>query len=196
MKKIYFSLIICCILILTGCGKNDITKLEKNLSSMELTGDLIVQKVYYHNVADYKKEAQDGFLHIFDKDRDLWVEYTGTVELGIDLTKVKVETKGNKVNIFIPKTKILTPNIEQKGKNSFKFYDSKDGLLNGNELTMVDSTIAVQTAQEEMIETVKKDTQLLRTAQLRAKNLIEERIAIFSEMDESEYMLEWTYEEN
>ena len=64
MKKIYFSLIICCILILTGCGKNDITKLEKNLSSMELTGDLIVQKVYYHNVADYKKEAQDGFLHM------------------------------------------------------------------------------------------------------------------------------------
>ena len=45
MKKIYFSLIICCILILTGCGKNDITKLEKNLSSMELTGDLIVKKV-------------------------------------------------------------------------------------------------------------------------------------------------------
>ena len=69
-------------------------------------------------------------------------------------------------------------------------------MLNGNELTMVDSTKAVQTAQEEMIETVKKDTQLLRTAQLRAKNLIEERIAIFSEMDESEYMLEWTYEEN
>ena len=61
---------------------------------------------------------------------------------------------------------------------------------------MVDSTKAVQTAQEEMIETVKKDTQLLRTAQLRAKNLIEERIAIFSEMDESEYRLEWTYEEN
>ena len=61
---------------------------------------------------------------------------------------------------------------------------------------MVDSTKAVQTAQEKMIETVKKDTQLLRTAQLRAKNLIEERIAIFSEMDESEYMLEWTYEEN
>ena len=61
---------------------------------------------------------------------------------------------------------------------------------------MVDSTKAVQTAQEEMIETVKKDTQLLRTAQLRAKNLIEERIAIFSEMDESEYMIEWTYEEN
>lgn len=61
---------------------------------------------------------------------------------------------------------------------------------------MVDSTKAVQTAQEEMIETVKKDTQLLRTAQLRAKNLIEERIAIFSEMDESEYIIEWTYEEN
>lgn len=69
-------------------------------------------------------------------------------------------------------------------------------MLNGNELTMVDSTKAVQTAQEEMIETVKKDTQLLRTAQLRAKNLIEERIAIFSEMDESEYIIEWTYEEN
>ena len=60
----FYVLIVCCILILTGCGKNDITKLEKNLSSMELTGDLIVQKVYYHNVADYKKEAQDGFLRL------------------------------------------------------------------------------------------------------------------------------------
>lgn len=196
MKKIYFSIIICSIFILTGCGKTDIKKLEKNLSNMELTGDLIVQKVYYHNVADYKKDAQSGLLHIFDKDRDLWVEYTGTVELGIDLTKVKVETKGNKINVFIPKTKILTPNIEQKGKNSFKFYDSKDGLLNGNELTMVDSTKAVKAAQDEMLKAVKKDTQLLRTAQIRAKNLIEERIAIFSEIDDSEYTIEWTYEEN
>lgn len=196
MKKRYFSVIICCILILTGCGKNDIPNLEKNLSNMELIGDLIVHKIYYHNVADHKKDAQDGLLHIFDKDRDLWVEYTGTVELGIDLTKVNVETKGNKVKVFIPKTKILTPNIEQNGKNSFKFYTSKDGLLNGNELTMVDSTKAVQIAQEKMLETVKKDTQLLRTTQIRAKNIIEARIAMFSEMDESKYIIEWTYEEN
>ena len=66
--------------------------------------------------------------------------------------------------------------------------------------SIVNNTNTIQQSHKEEIvkkeETVKKDTQLLRTAQLRAKNLIEERIAIFSEMDESEYMLEWTYEEN
>ena len=197
MKKIInFSVILLSILILTGCGKNKTQNLEKNLSNIQLTGDLVVQKVYYHNVAEYTKEKDSGLLHIFDKDRELWVEYTGTVELGIDLTKVKIETKGNKVEVFVPKTKILTPSIEQKGKDSFKIYDSKDGLLNGNNLTMTDSTKAVKEAQQEMLDTVKKDTQLLRTAQLRAKNLIEKRIAIFSELDESEYTISWTYEDN
>ncbi|MBR2138680.1 MAG: DUF4230 domain-containing protein [Bacilli bacterium] len=195
-KKINLSIILISILILTGCSNDKLSDLEKNLSNIELTGDLVVQKVYYHNVAEYTKEKDDGILHIFDTDRELWVEYTGTVELGIDLTKVKIETKGNKIEVFIPKTKILTPSIEQKGSDSFKIYDSKDGLLNSNNLTMTDSTKAVKEAQEEMLDTVKKDTQLLRTAQLRSKNLIEERISIFSEIDESEYVINWTYEEN
>lgn len=195
-KKINLSIILISILILTGCSNDKLSDLEKNLSNIELTGDLVVQKVYYHNVAEYTKEKDDGILHIFDTDRELWVEYTGTVELGIDLTKVKIETKGNKIEVFIPKTKILTPSIEQKASDSFKIYDSKDGLLNSNNLTMTDSTKAVKEAQEEMLDTVKKDTQLLRTAQLRSKNLIEERISIFSEIDESEYVINWTYEEN
>lgn len=197
MKKIInFSIILLSILILTSCGKKEIQNLEKNLSNIELTGDLIVQRVYYHNVAKYKKEKDLGLLHIFDKDKELWVEYTGTVDLGIDLTKVKIETNGNKVEVFIPKTKIHTPNIIQKGKDSFKIYDSKSGLLDSNDLTMVDTTNAVKDAEEKMVDTAKKDTQLLRTAQLRAKYLIEKRIAIFSELDESEYIVNWTYEEN
>ena len=197
MRKIVkFSLILLSLLVLAGCGKKNTQSLEQNLSNIELTGDLVVQKVYYHNVAEYTKEKDKGLLNIFDKDRELWIEYTGTVDLGIDLTRVKIETKGNEISVYVPKTKILTPSIEQKGDDSFKIYDSKDGLLNDNELTMTDSTKAVKKAQKEMLDTVKKDKQLLRTAQIRAKNLLEKRIAIFSELDEVEYKIKWTYEEN
>lgn len=196
VKKKILITIIAFILLTTGCQKNDIKNLEKNLTNMDLTGDLITEKVYYHNVADYDKKAEDGIFHIFDQDRKLWVEYTGTVELGIDLTKVKVTPKGDKIHVFIPKTKILNPNVEKKESKDIVFYDNKEGWFNSNKLTMEDSTEAMNFAQKSMVETVQKDTQLLRISQIRAKYLIEERIKQFGKVSEELYTIEWEYEEN
>ena len=71
MKK--FSIVIALILTtlcLTGCGKNSIEDLNENIKKMELTGNLVTYKAYYHNVIEYEKEKTghlqvSGFLCCF-----------------------------------------------------------------------------------------------------------------------------------
>lgn len=193
MKRIVIKIavFISLIFIVTGC-KNNTQDLEKNLSNIELMGNLVTETVYYHNVASYKKLAQNGLLHLFDEDRETWAEYKGIVELGIDLTKVKINVKGNKINVFIPKTDIMSNSTE----GDITFYQDKAGWLNGNKVTLADTTEAKARAEQTMQETAQKDTQLLKKSQYRAKYLIEERIKQFSKVSDKQYSINWEYEEN
>ena len=47
-----------------------------------------------------------------------------------------------------------------------------------------------------MMENVEKDTQLLRMAQIRAKNVLEEKIKSFIGESDSSYYIEWEYVDN
>lgn len=202
MKKkiiIIVSLVIILVLIwlVMGRGNNDIESLEKNISKIELSGDLVTLKTYYHNVAEVQKDAGTGIAHWFEKDRKLWIEYTGIVKVGIDMSNVKIETKGDQITVFIPKAEIIgKPDVLDEEFSRESFIDSEDGLINKNKITMEDSTKAMEIAQNTMQEGVKNDSQLLKTAQKRAKNLIEEYINQFSGMSETMYSIKWEYEEN
>ena len=46
---------------------------------------MVTLETYYHNVAEVEKEAGSGITHWFEKDRKLWIEYTGIVKIGIDI---------------------------------------------------------------------------------------------------------------
>ena len=78
-KKIIIGIVLLIVLVFVwlvmGVGKNDIESLEKNISKIELSGDLVTLKTYYHNVAEVQKEAGTGIAHWFEKDRKLWIEY-------------------------------------------------------------------------------------------------------------------------
>lgn len=197
MKRILYVIPIIFILFLTGCSKNNVDDLEKNLSKIELTGDLVTLETYYHNVAEVKKEAGIGIMHWFEKDRKLWIEYTGIVKIGIDMSRVRIETNGNKITVYIPKAEIISkPDVLDEEFSRESFIDSQDGLINKNKITVEDSTKAMKVAQDLMIENVKKDTHLLKIAQKRARNLIEEYINQFSGISNKLYTIKWEYEEN
>ncbi len=194
MKKIYIILILF-VLCLTGCKKDNIENLEKNLSKIELTGNLITLETYYHNVAEVTKKAGSGITHWFEKDRKLWIEYTGVAKIGIDMSKVRIETKGNQITVFIPKAKIIgNPDVFEEKFNEKSFIDSEDGLINKNKITVEDSAKAMKVAQDTMKENVENDSQLLNTAQKRARNLIEEYINQFSGISSTLYSIKWEYE--
>ena len=200
-KKIYIIIVILIVLCLVGFGlqfcKNDVEDLEKNVSKIELSGDLVTLETYYHNVAEVTKDAGTGIAHWFEKDRKLWIEYTGIVKVGIDLSKVKIDTNGDQITVFIPKAEIIgKPDVLDEEFSRESFIDSEDGLLNKNKITIEDSTKAIEVAQNTMQDSVRNNSQLLATAQKRARNLIEEYINQFSGISDTLYSIKWEYEDN
>ena len=101
MKKIVIIILLLSLFSLTGCKKNDEKILAENIKKMHLTGNLVTYQAYYHNVVEYDKKAGTGITHLFEEDRKLFAEYTGTIKLGINLSKVKVKVSSNEINVFI-----------------------------------------------------------------------------------------------
>lgn len=193
-KKNVFILIIVSILLLNGCGKNSVKHLKENMKKLELTGNLVTYEAYYHNVVEYKKDAGKGITHILEKDRKMFIEYTSTVKIGIDLTKVKVDVSGNDINVFIPKATIIgEPNVDKDDFKKEKFIQSKDGI-NKNKIDANDSTEAFDQAQQDVREAVLNDDVVLSIAQKRAKVLIEENIKQLSGLSDNQYNINWEFE--
>ena len=195
MKKRYVIYLILLLFITTACGKDN-TELEKAVSKISLTGDLVTKKVYYHNVAEYDGSKSSFFLRLFGIDKKAWIEYTGLTDLSIDLTSVKITTNGNKIHVFIPKTKINKVYVKNDDPSDIIFYNSNGDIFNLGNVSSAEGVEALKVAQQEMAEDVKANTQLLRMAQIRAKNLIEEKIKVFIEESNLSYTIEWEYEEN
>ena len=128
MKKVFILVSILLVsFMLTGCGKEKAEVLSKNIKRMELTGNLVTHKAYFHNVIEYEKKKGTGISHLLEIDRKMFAEYTGTVKLGIDLSKVKIEVDGNQINVTIPKAIIIgDPNVDEE---DFKAENSKEFLL-------------------------------------------------------------------
>ena len=96
MKKIWkIVVIVIAFLCITGCNKNNEKLIAENLEKIDLTGDLVTYEAYYHNVVEYEQEKGTGITHILEKDRKMFIEYTGTIKLGIDMSKVDVKVKYN-----------------------------------------------------------------------------------------------------
>lgn len=195
MKKRYVLLIILLLLCVTAC-KNDDIELEKSLSKMTFTGDLITKKVYYHNVAEYDGSKSNFFRRLFGIDKKAWIEYTGLVDLGIDLTEVKVSTEGKKIRVLIPRARLNKATVKNTKSDDIVIYNSDGSIFNLGEVSASEGTEAIGVAQQAMMENVQKDTQLLRMAQIRAKNILEERIKAFIDESDSSYYIEWEYVDN
>lgn len=185
-KKLGIIVLATVAFFMTGCKKQDLKSVESNLRKLE---NLVVLETYSHNIADFTKKAEKGFWNFLDKDMELWIEYTGTAKIGIDLKEIKIEKKLGKIKIFVPKTKVLDVNIKKEDFNENSFYSSKDGLFNKNKLTIEDAQKAVSVAQDEMKKILEKDKEMLKDAQLRAKDMIESLFNRFG-FDDIEWELE------
>ena len=141
--------------------------MELDVTEMRAICELSTMDCYYHNVAKYfEKDAQKGFLGIGKKDKRFWMEYSGVVRMGIDVSLVKVEVEDMQVTITIPEAKVLkcTVDSESLSQNSY----------------IVDEMAA-------------KDKTLLANAQQRAKSLLEEYIKNIGEAVGEEYKIDWIY---
>lgn len=90
------------------------------------------------------------------KDRQFWIEYTGTVKLGIDMSKVQMKVNGTDVTVTIPEAEVQQVNVDDDSYNSDSYIFSEDGI-NKNEITAEDATGAVENARNEMIKNSRRE---------------------------------------
>ena len=172
---------------LSACGTQETE--EVDFSGISSVCELATLKCYYHNVARAESEAS-GLLSIFGVGyKKIWVEYSGIVEFGIDVSKVTVSQpdENNVVTIAVPDAEVLSVDIDE---DSISEPLVESGFL--TTVTTEEETATLASAQDDMEETAAANTQLLEQAKERAKELIEGYVKNIGELIGEEYTVQWT----
>ena len=187
VHKLKMILPIVCIAIscLTGCSqKMD----EPDFSGIHSVCELATLKCYYHNVAKAETEASGLFKGLGVGYKKLWTEYSGIVELGIDVNKVSISkpSADGIVKISIPDAEILSIDLDT---DSLTEPLTDTGFL--TKITKEEETAALASAQNDMEETARANSSLLLQAKTRAKNIIEGYVKNLGEELGKDYTIEW-----
>ncbi len=154
---------------------------------MKAICELAVMECYYHNVAKFK-EDETGIL-FWKKSKNFWVEYSGVVKLGIDVSKVSVQINGEQISISIPEAQVLGCEVDSTSLTEESFIVSKDS----KQISASDEVEAFKAAQEALEATAASDSVLLAAAQQRAQSLLEEYIINIGNAVGKKYNICWVY---
>ena len=191
MKKcvsVLLALVLSLTLASCGMGTSKVPNMEPEVSQMKAICELAVMDCYYHNVAKFKEEDAEGFL-FWQKDKQFWIEYSGVVTLGVDVSQVTMEVEDTQVTITLPAAKVLSCKVDSSSltKDSFIVADGSASI------SAEDEVIAFDAAQSKLQETAAGDTVLLANAQQRAQSLLEDYITNVGNVVGKEYTIQWIY---
>ena len=162
--------------------------MEPQTSQMKAICELAVMDCYYHNVAKYELKDAEGFLW-WTKDKNFWIEYSGVVTLGIDVSRVTVEIDGTKVTISIPAAEVLSCTVDSNSLTEDSYIVAKDSAA----IEAEDEIAAFSVAQADLEATASQDTALLASAQQQAQQLLEDYITNIGKATGKSYTIEWIY---
>lgn len=189
MKNTKFTCVILITLLsincLFGCGSQ---KQKPDFSSIKSVCELSTLKCYYHNVATYEKNAH-GLLKVFGSGyKKIWIEYSGIVNLGIDINKVDISEPdtNNVITIKIPDAEVQSTSLD---KSTLSEPLTDKGVF--TKITTEEKTEALSSAQQNMKETAQKDTSLLAQAKEHAKLILQGYINNLGEEFNDEYTIKW-----
>lgn len=195
MKKwICLLLCVCLIGIFGSCSKKEEQPQEPEIDQIRSICNLATLECHYHNVAKSEKTAGSGLSGLGEVDRKFWVEYTGVVKIGIDMSKVNMTVDGNTVVVSIPDAELMgISDIDENDLDENSYISSGDSWFNKNKISVEDQISAIQHAQKTMEESVKSNKTLLLNAQNRAKDLIKNYIVQLGEISGVDYEVRWEY---
>lgn len=187
MNKKWIALLSIPALLLSACGTPaEETTLVPEVSQMQAICELSVMECYYHNVAKFYQEDAESFL-FWSKDKEFWIEYSGIVKLGVDVSQVTIQVEGDTVHIGLPEAKVLGCKVDETSLTEDS-YIVADGSA---KVTADDQTQAMAAAQENMEKTAAQDTAQLTMARQRAQQLLEDYICNLSEISGHSYTIQW-----
>ena len=191
MKKLMCILISAVLtLSLAACSNTEPAPvdMEPKTSQMKAICELAVMDCYYHNVAKYELKDAEGFLW-WTKDKNFWIEYSGVVTIGIDVSRVTVEIDGTKVIISIPAAEVLSYTVDSSSLTKDSYIVAQDSAA----IEAEDEIAAFSVAQADLEATASQDTALLASAQQQAQQLLEDYITNIGKATGKSYSIEWIY---
>lgn len=191
MKKLMCILISAVLtLSLAACSDTEPAPvdMEPKTSQMKAICELAVMDCYYHNVAKYELKDAEGFLW-WTKDKNFWIEYSGVVTLGVDVSRVTVEVDGTKVTISIPAAEVLSCTVDSSSLTEDSYIVAQDSAA----IEAEDEIAAFSVAQADLEATASQDTALLVSAQQQAQQLLEDYITNIGKATGKSYSIEWIY---
>lgn len=158
---------------LYGCAQK--AEATPDFSGIKNVAELSALECYYHNVVKFHRDA-DGWLFGLGNigEKNMWLEYDGVVELGMNIDQVKVsEPDANGVvTITIPPVQILGhPDIDT---NSMTDPIEANGFFTS--LTASERNQALTDAQTNLTETANGDDRAKLQAKERAQSLLEQYV--------------------
>ena len=225
MKKLTSVLLILSLsaLLISGCGKEPHTKTLKKArvvssniqydgKNTDLTGAVIgsgkpdeiqirnicqlaTLDVYFHNVAKAVKPADSGIFSISQEDRKFWIEYSGSAQVGIDMSKVTMTTQGNHIKVRMPHATLIgevSIDSSSYDMNSVA-VESQSAWRQENKITASDVTNAIRETNLYSKLSIIKNGQVMTTAEHRAQDLIKKYIEMISAFSNVQYTVEFEF---
>ncbi len=179
---------------LTGCSHKSTQSKEQPPAAEQLTTgqlrsvcELATLECYYHNTA---KSSTDKKVLFWNTNKKLWMEYSGIVKIGIDISRLDLQITGQVVTITLPEAKIISCKIDETSLSEDTFYTEQTGL-GAEKITAQDQTEAFEKAQQTMLEEAQKDESLLLQAQERARTLLLNYVNNIADTIGTEYEVRW-----
>ncbi|MBB5185345.1 hypothetical protein HNQ43_001399 [Faecalicoccus acidiformans] len=191
MKKILIRFLTAIIGVsCVGCTK-DKSDMGLDVSQMKSICELATIECYYHNVAKYKDDDVEGILW-WKKDRNFWMEYSGVVTVGIDISQIDIDVHDESVTITIPPAEILGVKVDETSLTEDSFVIAE----NSAKVEAEHQTEAFKDAQNDMEKEAKNNSTLLSSAQQRAQKLLTDYIDNIGKQTGKEYTITWKYIDN
>lgn len=177
----------------TGCGtKQDSESPEKNAEQLNIRQlqsvcELATLECYYHNTAKLNSQSKVLFWNTSKK---LWIEYSGIVKIGIDISKLDMKLKDQVVTIALPNAEIFSCKVDETSLSKDTIYTEHKGL-GGSKINAEDQSKAFEEAQKNMLETVQNDQTLLLQAKERAQTLLANYVKSIGDAIGVEYEVRW-----
>lgn len=185
---IVFLLAIVLMFSLSACNNQAKVEIEPKISQIKTICELAVVDCYYHNVAKFNEKDAEGMLW-WKKDKKFWIEYSGKVRIGVDLSLVSISVNGEKVKVTLPEAKVLSSTVDSSSLTN----DSYIVDVNSAKISAEDEVKAFEVAQRQLVEHASSDTTLLANARDRVQTLIEDYIKNIGDAVGVEYQIDWNY---
>ena len=161
-----------------------------DIASVDKICELATLKCYYHDVAEYEKQAEGLFKYRPFKYgyKKVWIEYDGIVDVGIDVSDVQINEPDRKgiVRIYVPDAKILSVSAD---KDTMSEPLADKGIF--TKITAEDKNKAFADAQATMQKNAEADAGMLAQAKNNAKELLEQYVINVGEQTSKTYKVEW-----